>query len=351
MTHWSDHLHASGARFASERLVDFGDPDQARHAHDDTVAMPLLHLAVLEIAGADAERFLQGQTSAQLELVDGDFAPLTTFCTAKGRMLANAQLVRVAEGHYWLLLDRDLVDPLKTHLGKFAAFYKVELRRRDDLVLIGLAGRDAPALLEARLDTLPPATWHQAAQGESIALRHPGPVHRFVLCVPQADAAEVWNALARSATPVGNAVWQLHDIKAGLGWLNAAHQDTYLPQMINWEALGGISFKKGCYTGQEVVARAHFRGQVKKRMVRAQLYGAVVPDIGTPVLDASGKRHGEVFSAALDAYGQAEILAVVSTKDDDAPLEVEGQRLKRLKLPYAIERLDPEELAGGASSH
>ncbi|WP_227369573.1 YgfZ/GcvT domain-containing protein [Halomonas sp. M20] len=345
MTNWTTHLQAAGARGLDERWIDFGDPNQAQQPNDATLLTPLLHLAILEIEGADAKRLLQGQTSAQLELADGNFAPLTAFCSVKGRMLANAQLLCLAEDRYWLLLDRDLVEPLKSHLSKFAVFYKAQIRPRDDLALIGLVGRDAPALLEARLDMLPPAVWHQTMQGERVLLHHPGPRPRFILGLPQAEAATLWDTLARSATPVGNAVWQLQDIKAGLAWLNAAQQDTYLPQMINWEALGGISFKKGCYTGQEVVARAHFRGQVKKRMMRAQLEGSEVPETGAPICNVEGKRQGEVVSAALDAYGQAEILAVLNTRASEETLEVIGQRLKRLKLPYAIERLDPEELA------
>lgn len=346
MTDWNAHLQQLGAHRPSERRIDFGDPDQARRAHDESVLVPLVHLAILEVAGADAERFLQGQTSAQLSLAQGDFAAPTAFCTAKGRMLANAQLLRIDEERYWLLLDRDLLDPLRAHLAKFAVFYKAEIQPRDDLALIGLIGHEAPALVATRLDMTPPTTWQQVNRGKRVVLRHPGRCPRLVLCLTQADAIQTWDTLARNAAPVGNAVWQLHDIQAGLTWLNTAHQDSYLPQMINWEALGGISFKKGCYTGQEVVARAHFRGQVKKRLARGQLDGGTLPEIGTAVLDAEGKSQGEVVAAAIDGYGQAEVLAVLTIRDVNGPLSVVGQRFKRLKLPYPIERVDPESLAG-----
>ncbi|MCG7598522.1 folate-binding protein [Halomonas sp. McH1-25] len=351
MSDWKAYLQRLGAHFSDDRHVDFGDSDQARHAHDDTVITPLVHMGILQLAGADAERFLQGQTSAQLSLANGDFAAPTAFCTPKGRMLANAQLLRVEEGRYWLLIDRDLIDPLRNHLAKFAAFYKADITPRDDIVLLGLIGRDAPALVETRMDLRPPTTWQQVNHGERVVLRHPGHKPRLLLCLPQDEAGAVWDTLAKHAIPVGNAVWQLHDIQAGLVWLNAAHQDTYLPQMINWEALGGISFKKGCYTGQEVVARAHFRGQVKKRLVRGQLDGATLPDIGTPILDAEGKSQGEVVSAEIDGYGEVEILAVMTTRDDLAePLTVLDQHLKRLKLPYPLERVDPENLASNGQA-
>ncbi len=340
-----DWITAPGGRQDVEGRIAFETPTQARQALDGTVVTPLVHLGVLDVFGLDAERFLQGQTSAQVGLADGDLAPLTVFCTPKGRMLANAQLFRVAEGHYRLVMQRGLVQPLAEQLGKFAAFYKAQLEVRDDLALIGLIGREAPALAEVKLDLLPPSVWHQAGDADVQVLAHPGPRPRLLICLPTERASPLWARLAEQATPVGNAVWCLHDIQAGLAWLTPVHSDALLPQMINWEALGGISFKKGCYTGQEVVARAHFRGQVKRRMVRAQLEGSELPPLGSPVETVEGKSVGEVLAAELDAYDQAEILAVLTTKEDLGPLRVAGQAFKQLKLPYPIERLDPESLA------
>ncbi|MFD2189910.1 YgfZ/GcvT domain-containing protein [Pistricoccus aurantiacus] len=318
---------------------------QARLALDNTVSMELEQLGVLEISGTDAVKFLQGQTSAQVTLADGDFAPLTCFCSPKGRMLANAQLMQVEEGRLWLIMPRELREELKNHLAKFAVFYKVEIQPRDDLALLGLIGNNAPLLVESRLDIVPPALWRQAGNAHIQVLRHPGPRPRLLICLADASKDAIKETLANQATPVDPGVWELQDIKAGLAWLSASQRDTYLPQMINWEALGGISFKKGCYTGQEVVARAHFRGQVKKRLARAQLEGDALPAIGAAMIDAQGKRQGEVFKAQLDAYGQVEILAVLTTKELAEPLTVNDLRVKRLKLPYALERVDPEELA------
>ncbi len=345
----SDWMTALGGRRVNDERVEFDTPDAARAALEGTVTSPLAHLAILDVAGTGAAKLLQGQTSAQVELADGSFAPLTCFCTAKGRMLANAQLLRITPERYRLILHHGLVEPLRQHLAKFAPFYKCELQLRDDLSLVGLIGREAQALAEVRCDVVPPTLWHQAGDETLQLLAHPGPQPRLLICLPEARAAMLVAHLAEQAPLVGNAVWRLQDIQAGLAWLTPAHQDALLPQMINWEALGGVSFKKGCYTGQEVVARAHFRGQVKKRLARAQLEGALVPALGASVLDAEGKSAGEVVAAELDAYGQAEILAVLSTREHAEPLSVEGQPAKLLKLPYPIERLDPESLAQRAS--
>ncbi|GHE19600.1 YgfZ/GcvT domain-containing protein [Halomonas urumqiensis] len=342
MTEWTTAL--GGQRLDDERIT-FDTAEPARLAIESTVVSPLVHLGVLDVSGADAERFLQGQASAQMTLADGDFAPLTTFCTPKGRMLANAQLLRIAPGHFRMIMHRGLVESLAEHLRKFAAFYKAELEVRDDLALIGMIGHDAEALAEVRFDLLPPAVWHQAGDAETQLLTHPGPQPRLMACLPAEQAPALWERLLAQAEPVGNSVWRLQDIQAGLAWLTPAHRDALLPQMINWEALGGISFKKGCYTGQEVVARAHFRGQVKKRLVRAQLDGGLLPELGSDIVDQAEKVVGEVIAAELDAYDEAEILAVMSTKEDLGPLRVAGQRVKLLKLPYPLERLDPEQLA------
>lgn len=342
MNDWSSAL---GGRREAEDRVTFDTPAPARQALETTVISPLVHLGALDVGGPGAERLLQGQTSTQVSLADGSFAPPTAFCTPKGRMLANAQLLRLAPDHYRLLLHRGLVAPLNAHLAKFAPFYKAELTPRDDLAMIGLQGREAVALAEARLDLVPPHDWHQAGDATLQVLAHPGPQPRLLACLPADQAPALWERLAELATPVSNAVWCLEDIQAGLHWVTPPQSDTLLPQMINWEALGGISFKKGCYTGQEVVARAHFRGQVKRRLVRAQLEGEQRPEPGSPVLDEAGKSLGEVLAAELDAYGQPEILAVLSTREEPGPLNVNGQQLKLLKLPYPLERLDPESLA------
>jgi len=347
MTDW---IAATGARHEAPDRVTFDTPDAAQLALEETVLTPLAHLGVLDVEGADAQRFLQGQTSAQVSLANGDLAPLTCFCTPKGRMLANAQLLRVAPSHYRLLMHASLVSALAEHLRKFAPFYKVELRERDDLALLGLIGDEAAALAEVRFDTQAPRPWHQAGDATTQLVTHPGTRPRLLICLPAARLEADWTWLREHATPVGNGVWRLHDIQAGLAWLDASQRDTYLPQMINWEALGGISFKKGCYTGQEVVARAHFRGQVKKRLIRAQLEGDTLPAPGSAIEDGAGKRLGEVFQAELDAYGQAEILAVMSTREPTEPLRCAGQIVKPLQLPYPVARLDPESLGAAAPS-
>ncbi|KPQ24096.1 MAG: hypothetical protein HLUCCA13_11090 [Halomonas sp. HL-48] len=302
----------------------------------------LHHLAALDVKGADAETFLQGQTSAQVSLADGRFAPLTCFCTPKGRMLANAQLMKLGAEHYRLLLSASLLELLTAHLKKFAAFYRAELLPLPTLPLIGV-GDNAQSFADKLSLTLPGAPGTQAVNPQASVLCYPGDTPRWLFCLE--DDSDV-SALDDEA---GRAAWQLADIRSGLAWLTEAQQDHFLPQMLNWEALGGISFKKGCYTGQEVVARAHFRGQVKKRLVRAELPTTTPPRVGASILSDAGKSVGEVVNSALTEAGTVELLAVMNTKviEDATPIHLEEVPLTLLELPYAIERLDPEQLAMG----
>jgi tRNA-modifying protein YgfZ len=341
----SDWITALKGRYVSDERVEFDTRESTTPAMQRALLVPLVHLGILDVTGPGADKLLQGQTSAQVELADGNLAPLTCFCSAKGRMLANAQLLRISAERYRLILHRGLVEPLRLHLKKFAPFYKSQLEVRDDLALLGVIGQQAGALVAREIGVEPPSTWHQAGDDAAQLLAHPGPHPRWLACLPAGRTQEIANRLRESAPLASNALWCLQDIQAGFAWLTPAHQDALLPQMINWEALGGISFKKGCYTGQEVVARAHFRGQVKKRLARCRLEGEQLPALGSAIVDENGKSAGEVVAAERDNEGGVELLAVLTTREGIGPISIENRSVTPLPLPYPIERLDPESLA------
>ncbi|OHV12354.1 hypothetical protein BH688_04625 [Kushneria phosphatilytica] len=303
------------------------------------------HLSVIEIAGPDTARFLQGQTSAQVDLANGDIAPPTAFCTPKGRMIANAQIVRIETDRYWLLLNSSVAEALRLHLAKFAVFYKTDLNHRNDLVTMGVSGEAAESTLSDCSIKTPRDEWFMARTDTTVVLRHPHPQPRFVLIDTAEPMIEHWQTLnTQGATPTSERFWQLLDIQAGLVWVDESTRENWLPQMINWEALAGISFKKGCYTGQEVVARAHFRGQVKKRLMRLTINGNSHPEIGAIVRDDNDKRMGEVVSLAPSNEG-SELLAVLNVREEMPSMTVDGQPVTLQPLPYIVERRDPESLA------
>lgn len=303
----------------------------------------LTHLAALDVKGADAEKFLQGQTSAQVSLANGLFAPLTCFCTSKGRMLANAQLLRLGDDHFRLLLSTTLLDSLANHLKKFAAFYRAELTPQPGVTFVG-ANEDAQTLADQLGLALPQQPATHTTTADACALRYPGETPRWLFCFDTELNSSVATVKDDDAS---RSAWQLEDIRSGLAWVTDAQQDHFLPQMLNWEALGGISFKKGCYTGQEVVARAHFRGQVKKRLMRASVKSESLPEVGASLVNGEDKSVGEVVAFAPSEQGSIELLAVMSTKiaEEATPVFLAGEPVTFLPLPYAIERLDPEQMA------
>ncbi|MCM2130651.1 YgfZ/GcvT domain-containing protein [Larsenimonas rhizosphaerae] len=306
--------------------------------NDRTDTTPTLGstFSIIEFAGADSAKLLEGQGSAATASANGHFAPLVCFCTPKGRMLANGQLIRRDETTYWLLTTATLAEDLLTHLKKFAAFYKTTLRLRSELAIQGFIAPDA-TLLDG---PLPDTAWHTSACQDGVLIRHPGEHTRILRIAEQPLDTDIH---------ADTASWQLEDVRAGVYWLEHTQREQWLPQMINWEALGGISFRKGCYTGQEVVARAHYRGQVKKRLMHLAT-GMLVQDIhpGDPVENDAGKNVGTVLRVA-DGEHQQELLAVVNVAALDAPMLTCGHALTQVPLPYPLERLDPESLVHSPS--
>ncbi|WP_106478234.1 CAF17-like 4Fe-4S cluster assembly/insertion protein YgfZ [Phytohalomonas tamaricis] len=339
---WHTHLSAQGGQFDAHHRIIFHLPV----SETDTALIPLVHLAIIEIEGPDSEKFLQGQTSAQVTQANGHVAPPTAFCTPKGRMIANAQLMRVDTERYWLLLDASVAETLRAHLAKYAVFYKTELRLRQDLAIVGLSGQNTTTALKA-YSAVPSHDWTMTLHEEMVVTRHPGEPSRFVMIADVQTMIARWDTVTTVAKLNSNDVWKLLDIRAGLAWVSEAQREAFLPQMLNWEALGGISFKKGCYTGQEVVARAHYRGQVKKRLMRFGSKDIDDMPIGNEaaLTDATGKSLGDVVLAAPVQESGIEFLAVVTQKDVMPEFRLNDMPVELLPLPYPLERLDPESFA------
>lgn len=319
--------------------------DTQPQADSSEAVVRLSHLAIMDICGDGAEQFLQGQTSAQVNLADSHFAPLTCFCTSKGRMMANGQLIRLGSDHIRMLISTRLVAPLMTHLQKFAPFYKVTLSANEDVTLLGADQAMAETIAQAYQMSVPMSPWQQVSDDHQRSLLSYPPGldsagYRWLFILPR-DEADTWPTQGHADK------WQLADIRRGLVWLDEQHQDKYLPQMINWEALGGISFKKGCYTGQEVVARAHFRGQVKKRLWRGRVNIAERCQEGSEIQDDNQRNVGEIVTSCINENGANEFLAVINTRaiDNPQPLSINGHSVELASVPYEIERLDPEQLA------
>ncbi len=274
---------------------------------------PLDHCALLQLTGADSARFLQGQLTCDVNALTNERATLAAHCTPKGRMVTAFELARRSDDSFWLRLRADLAELTDRQFGKYLPLYrKAKLSTLDSHIAFGLAGSAAAALLRGHFGASPTAQQAACAIGDAQLIQLDGAGERFECWLPQADAIELWRAaLAAGLLPAAGDCWRWLQIRAGVSELCAATSDLFIPQMVNYTELGAVSFNKGCYTGQEIVARAHYRGQVKRHLIRASSTGAA-PAAGSELIDVNGRAAGYVVDAVALADNSCEMLVVAS---------------------------------------
>lgn len=298
----------------------------------------LSHEGILSVRGPDAAKFLQGQLTCNLDYIDACHSSLGARCTPKGRMLSSFRILAHADG-YLLAMAQELLDAQIADFKKYAVFFKVQLGDASaDWQRFGVRGAAADLPLDAQL--IPPTEiGGQQNDGDMLALRLDE--HRIELWVPQERAHEMRTRLQTSLEEKPLSDWLLGQIRAGVGQVFGATRELFIPQMINLQALGGVSFRKGCYAGQEIVARMQYLGKLKRRMYRLALDGAAPPagdELFSPVHTSSV---GEVVLAAPTDTG-CELLAVVQQDAiEDGHLSLgssDGPTLRLLDLPYQLDR-------------
>lgn len=280
-------LRSAGAHFdAAGMLAHFDDPAGELHAAQaGDIVCPLDGFGLICAGGADAMNFLQGQLTCDMRLIDEAHSRPGGLCTPKGRLLALPWIFRREEG-YLLLLPGSLLQPTLTRLSRYVLRARVTLDA-SPLALLGVSGPGIPALLEAAGIPVPSAADGVSHDGACTAVRLPGTSPRFVIAAAPATLAALWPQLTARARPVAMPAWDLLDVSAGLPRVLPETLEEFIPQALNLDLLGGIAFDKGCYTGQEIVARVHYRGTVKRRCHLVAGPGDP-PAPGTPVYGASG---------------------------------------------------------------
>lgn len=316
-------------------------------------SVPLDSLGVLRVRGADVVSFLQGQLSNDIALLGPGNSLLAGYHNPQGRVIALLRLLQLAPDDLLAILPRELIGVVVQRLGKFVLRAKVKLA--DDSAawtVTGLMGgaplrpaaASAPAASQAAALGAPsfgqqlPATVNGVARIDaSLALRVAEEPARWLLVSPLAHPPPV-----SGCSPVGVQVWQRLAIAAGEPQVYAATSEAFVAQMLNLDALGAIAFDKGCYTGQEIIARAHYRGKVKRRLqrFRAQVAAPLKPADDGEFPDG---RSFKVVDAAQRADGLCEFLAVTTLGHVDAepaaaraPAERAPLSAERLALPYAL---------------
>jgi len=317
---WDAFVVSRGGSMQGDEVADFGAPERELAAARDAAALvPLAHLGVVAVTGQDAAAFLQNQLTSDVGQVAPGTAQLSGYCTPKGRLVATF-LVLLHTGGYRLVTLKALAVPLAARLRKYVLRSKVAIEDASGQVaLLGVCGPRAHAAVSRLFPSAPRPPLEAAHYADASLVALPGEC--FLLMADPERAATLWDRLSPHARPAGTAAWTWRQIRAGLASVFPATQEAFLPQMLAMETYGAVSFQKGCYPGQEIVARTHYLGEVKRRLVRAFASRAIQP--GDNLLADGDEVAGTVAMAAPSPDGGWEMLAVVRR---DA-LEATGLRM------------------------
>jgi len=305
---------------------------------DSAFFCTLSHEGVLAVRGADAGKFLQGQLTCNINYLSDTRASLGARCTQKGRMQSSFRILLEGDGVV-MAMASELLEPQLADLKKYAVFSKSKLTDESAAwVRFGLAHGDA-ALTSLGLAL--PAETDSVVRHEGLIAIRVSP-ERAELWVPAAQAQSVQSQLSTALPEAELNQWLLGQIRAGIGQVMPSTRELFIPQMLNLQAVGGVSFKKGCYTGQEIVARMQYLGKLKRRLYRLRLDAAELPEPGTHLFAPSHNSSiGEVVLAA-NAEGNIELLAVLQAEAAEAGDlrlgALEGPALHVLDLPYELDR-------------
>jgi len=351
MSNWTDHLTAQGARFhpdAATQVDDFGAPL-------DTDALAAGFMAavtdqgLIAVAGEEAAKFLHAQLTNDVEHLQRHEARFAGFCTPKGRLQASFLMWRDADAVY-LQLPRAIQAPLQKRLSMFVLRSKAKLRDATDeapfAAVLGFGGARAQAALGRFVDALPavPMGKTDGAFGTVLRLHDAFGAPRY-LWLASCDAARAaLDALKNELALGGNQAWRLAAIHAGEPQVDAATQEQFVPQMVNLELLGGVNFKKGCYPGQEIVARTKYLGKIKRRTALASIADAAAR-AGDEVFSQADPDQpcGMVVNAAPNGRGGADALVEIklaSLGEQVALGAAGGAPLRFLPMPYSLDAVD-----------
>ncbi len=272
---------------------------------------PLTHLAVLTLAGNDTAKLLQGQITCNINDISGNKSSLGALCNPKGRVITTFLLVKTPNT-FLMVLPRELLDTAKTVLRKYILRADVKIiDESDNLCLVGLAqpaSKHSSTLFDTHQEDNIVISWSQS------------PPRSLIIAEPE-QAISLWTNQVNQLgyLPASSIHWQYMDIISGVPWLSTKTSEEFIPQMLNLDKLGGISFTKGCYTGQEIIARTHYLGQAKREMFLAEANMYSAPEPNTSILDYSQETKqtvGKVIQA-VSQQGLCKMLVVLQVLDSN----------------------------------
>ena len=348
---WAQFLTDNGANIDNGNAKHFGDENaEKKAALEDHILCDLSHYGLIRAFGEEAENFLQNQFCNDVHNISDNQSQLNAYCNPKGRVLAFFRLFLI-NGQYYLRLPQKMLADTQNRLQMFVMMSKVTLEdASNELVKIGYSGPDAENKLSKVVDTVPTKIDTVTQTNDITVIRVSDTPPRFEIVSNIENIKNVWEQLSAEAKPVGSGSWNLLDIQNAIPDVVAETKEAFVPQMINLEGINALSFKKGCYPGQEIVARMHYLGKLKRHMFLANTDSQNVPSPGDSLYaegsDArpqSGQGAGKIVRAESNPNGGTDLLAVIElASKEKGSLHLEspqGPMLNLQPLPYTIGEL------------
>jgi hypothetical protein len=306
---WQEFLFIKGAVFDNGTISSFGNTEkELTYAQNDNIICDLSHLDLLELSGDDAVTFLQGQVTNDAKLLSDKNAHYSGYCSPKGRLLALF-FAFAQNNKIYLQLNHKLAEPVAKRLKMYVMRSKVVINNiSDNTVKIGLSGNDICSLLSPYFPQIPQQAFEVSQSEHGTLIRLPGNTPRFELIGSTEQAKTIWQALKAECKQVGKPSWEWLEIQAGIPDVYVNTQEEFVPQMLNLDALGAINFKKGCYTGQEIVARTHYLGKVKRRTQLAHAITSTPPQAGDDIKNQANEVVGKIVRSAPAPAGGFDVL-------------------------------------------
>jgi tRNA-modifying protein YgfZ len=346
MNKWNEYLSSLGA--APGPVAHFGRTLSAAHQAAGFVAI-LTDQGLIAVNGEEAPAFLHGQLTNDVAHLGLDEARLAGYCSPKGRLQASMLMWRSPQAVY-LQLPAELRPALQKRLSMFVLRAKAKLEDASaapaNEVVLGIGGAAGVDALQALFGTLPGAPYGKLdhALGTLVRVADACDQPRFLWLTSAEEALKALPNLAETLALGGNDAWQLSAIHAGVPQITAATQEQFVPQMVNFELLGGVNFKKGCYPGQEIVARSQYLGKLKRRTALATT--KALAKAGDEVFDVAdpGQPCGMVVNAAPNGLGGTDVLVEMKLAaldgGDIRHGSAAGDALVFQPMPYALDAID-----------
>lgn len=291
-------------------------------------ALALPQYSLLRFSGADAQAFLHSQLTCDVAALQMGSSTYGGYCTPKGRLLATFLLWLSADG-YTMLLPATLAEAIRKRLTMYVLRSKVKIEDlTPDLACVGIFGADAAQQILA-LGGAAPECLHDVVLHNGVTLIQL-PVQRYLAIMPRAQAGMA----------DGDDAWTRLDIAAGIPFILAVTQEEFVPQMVNLDLIGGLSYTKGCYPGQEIVARTHYLGKLKQRMYRASVVAPAAAGDKLYCAELGDQSGGMIVNSAHAADGRCDVLAVMQTAHAQTAAwhlgTLQGPQLELASLPYKM---------------